>query len=129
MATLEELQPAINKHIETGTTMELLLVNKFTLGADESTSISEMSELSISIKSVFKIYQLQEPWLCSCVCSSVTKVSSFKRIEFSFAAAVEKNFSTTNKCYRRDSASIRESKNTEHSESKHKPVVEPWKLY
>ena len=36
VTTLDELQLAINKHIETGTGMELSLVNKFTLGGDES---------------------------------------------------------------------------------------------
>ena len=52
VATLDELQLAINKHNETDTTMELSLVNKFTLGADESTSMSDTSELSTFIKYV-----------------------------------------------------------------------------
>ena len=52
VATFDELQLAINKHIETDTTMELSLVNKFTLGADESTSMSDTSELSTFIKYV-----------------------------------------------------------------------------
>ena len=49
-ATFDELQLAINKHIETGTVMELSLLNKLTLGADESTSMLGMSELSIFLK-------------------------------------------------------------------------------
>ena len=36
VTTLDELQLATNKHIETGMVMELSLVNKFTLGGDES---------------------------------------------------------------------------------------------
>ena len=36
VTTFDKLQLAINKHIETGTVMELSLVNKLTLGGDES---------------------------------------------------------------------------------------------
>ena len=50
VATFEKLQLAINNHIETGTAMELSLVNKFPLGADKSTSMSDTSEPSIFIK-------------------------------------------------------------------------------
>ena len=52
VAKFDELQLAINKHIETGTAMELFLVNKFTLEADELTSTLDSSELSIFIKYV-----------------------------------------------------------------------------
>ena len=50
MTTFDKLQLAINNHIETGTAMELSLVNKFPLGADKSTSMSDTSEPSIFIK-------------------------------------------------------------------------------
>ena len=50
VATFGELQLAINNHIETGTAKELSLDNKFPLGADKSTSMSDTSELSIFIK-------------------------------------------------------------------------------
>ena len=36
VTTFDKLQLAINKHIETDTVMELSLVNKLTLGGDES---------------------------------------------------------------------------------------------
>ena len=52
VTTFDELQLTINKHIETGTVIELSLVNKFTLGADESTSMSDTSKLSIFVKYV-----------------------------------------------------------------------------
>ena len=52
VTTFDELQLTINKHIETGTAIELSLVNKFTLGADESTSMSDTSKLSIFVKYV-----------------------------------------------------------------------------
>ena len=65
VATFDELQLAINKHIETDTTMELSLVNKFTLGADESTSMSDTSELSTFIKYVNPITNtLCDRFLC-----------------------------------------------------------------
>ena len=41
VAAFDELQLAINKHIETGMAMELSLLDKFTLGVDESTSMSD----------------------------------------------------------------------------------------
>ena len=47
VATFDKLQLAINNDIETGTAMELSLVNKFPLGADKSTSMSDTSELSV----------------------------------------------------------------------------------
>ena len=50
VATFDKLQLAINNDIETGTAMELSLVNKFPLGADKSTSMSDTSEPSIFIK-------------------------------------------------------------------------------
>ena len=49
VAIFNELQSAIAKHIEKGTTVKLSLVNKLTLGTYESTSISYRSELSIFI--------------------------------------------------------------------------------
>ena len=52
VTTFDELQLTINKHIETGAAIELSLVNKFTLGADESTSMSDTSKLSIFVKYV-----------------------------------------------------------------------------
>ena len=52
VATFDELQLAINKNIETGTAIELPLVNNFSLKADKSTSMSDTSELSIFIKYV-----------------------------------------------------------------------------
>ena len=52
VATFDNLQSDINKYIETYSTMELFVVNKFTLGAGESTSKLDMSELSIFIKYV-----------------------------------------------------------------------------
>ena len=55
VVTFDKLQLAINKHIETGMAMELSLVNKFTLGVDESTGMSDTSELSIFIKYVSPI--------------------------------------------------------------------------
>ena len=50
VATFDKLQLAINNRIETGTPMELSLGNKFPLGADKLTSMSDTSELSIFIK-------------------------------------------------------------------------------
>ena len=41
----DKLVLAINKHMETGMAMELSLVNKFTLGADESSSTLYTSKL------------------------------------------------------------------------------------
>ena len=49
VAIFNELQSAIAKHIEKGTTVKLSVVNKLTLGIYESTSISYRSELSIFI--------------------------------------------------------------------------------
>ena len=62
---LDELHSAINKHIEAGTTMELSLVNKFTLRADEFTSMLDPSELHIFIKYLNLIINtLCERFLC-----------------------------------------------------------------
>ena len=52
VTTFDELQLTMNKHTETGTAIELSLVNKFTLAADESTSMSDTSKLSIFVKYV-----------------------------------------------------------------------------
>ena len=52
VTTFDELQLTINKHTETGTAIELSLVNKFTLAAHESTSMSDTSKLSIFVKYV-----------------------------------------------------------------------------
>ena len=41
----DKLVLAINKHMETGMAMELSLVNKFTLAADESSSTFYTSKL------------------------------------------------------------------------------------
>ena len=41
----DKLVLAINKHMETDMAMELSLVNKFTLGADESSSMLDISKL------------------------------------------------------------------------------------
>ena len=61
----DELQSAINKHTKAGVTMELSFVNKFTLGADELTSMSDTSELSIFIKCLNPITNtLCERFLC-----------------------------------------------------------------
>ena len=61
----DELHSAINKHIEAGTTMELSLVNKFTLRADEFTSMLDTSELRIFIKYLNLIINtLCERFLC-----------------------------------------------------------------
>ena len=60
VATFDKLS-TIDKHIETGIAMELSLGNKFTLGADESTSMLGTSELSIFIKYVISIC---ERFLC-----------------------------------------------------------------
>ena len=51
----DELQLAISKHTQTSMAMELSFPNEFTLGADESTCLSETSELSILIKYVKSI--------------------------------------------------------------------------
>ena len=65
VATFDELQLAVSKHIETSTAMELSLPNEFTLGADESTSMSETPELSIFIKYVNSVTNtLCERFLC-----------------------------------------------------------------
>ena len=50
VATFDKLHLAINNHSETGMAMELSLVNKFSTGADKSTSMSDTSELSIFVK-------------------------------------------------------------------------------
>ena len=50
VATFDELQLTINKNIETGTAIELPLVNNFSLRADKSTSMSDTSQLIIFIK-------------------------------------------------------------------------------
>ena len=50
VAMFDELQLTINKNIETGTAIELPLVNNFSLTADKSTSMSDTSELIIFIK-------------------------------------------------------------------------------
>ena len=56
---------AINKIIETSTAMELSLVNKLTLGADELTSMSATWELSIFIQYINHITNtLYERFLC-----------------------------------------------------------------
>ena len=58
------------------------------------------------------------------------KARSFRGTGFPFATAVEKIqvFHERQICFRRDSASTRESKNTEDSESKYDLMVEPQKL-
>ena len=65
MAMFDELQLAIDKHIETGMLMQLSLVNEFTLGADDLTSMSDTPELSIFIKYVNPITNtLCDRFLC-----------------------------------------------------------------
>ena len=65
VAMFDELQLAIDKHIETGMPMQLSLVNEFTLGADDLTSMSDTPELNIFIKYVNPITNtLCDRFLC-----------------------------------------------------------------